>query len=129
MVKKLMKETSPAEALEQVGTVMPRIIKVLATAPLLQDPIQFSKLDIKDGFCRMVCAVGKEWNFAYGLTNHPESPTELVIPSDLQMGLTLSPCFFLVASYTSFDVEKSYHTNAFGHCWSIHLRETQYQNY
>ena len=78
------KETAPAEALEQVGTVMPRIIEALATAPLSEDPIHFSKLDIKDGFWRMVCAVGEEWNFAYVLPNHPEAPTELVIPSDLQ---------------------------------------------
>ena len=56
------KETAPAEALEQVGTVMTRIINALATAPLSEDPIHFSKLDIKDGFWRMVCAVGEEWN-------------------------------------------------------------------
>ena len=41
------KETAPAEALEQVGTVMPYIIEALVTAPLLEEPIHFSKLDIK----------------------------------------------------------------------------------
>ena len=50
LVNKATKETSPAEALEQMGTVMPCIIEALATAPLLEDPIHFSKLDIKDGF-------------------------------------------------------------------------------
>ena len=49
------KETSPAEALDKVGTVIPHIIKALATSPLYEDPIHFSKLDIKDGFWRMVC--------------------------------------------------------------------------
>ena len=44
------KEKSPAEALEQVGTVNSHIIEALATAPLSEDPIHFSKLDIKDGF-------------------------------------------------------------------------------
>ena len=72
-------------------TVMPRNIEALAIATLSEDPIHFSKLDIKYGFFRMVCAVGKEWNFAYVLPNHPEVPTDLVIPSDLQMGWTLSP--------------------------------------
>ena len=76
---------------DQLGTVMPRIIEALATAPLSQEPIHFSKLDIKDGFWRMVCAVGEEWNFAYVLPNHPEAPTELVIPSALKMGWTLYP--------------------------------------
>ena len=60
LVNKATKKTSPAEALEQVGTVMPRIIKALATDPLSEDSIQFSKLNIKDGFWRMVCAVGEE---------------------------------------------------------------------
>ena len=41
-----MKETAPAEALDQVGTVMPRIIEALVTSPLSEDPIHFSKLDI-----------------------------------------------------------------------------------
>ena len=53
------KETAPSETLEQVGTVMPRIIEALATAPLSEYPIHFSKLDIKDGFWRTVCAVGE----------------------------------------------------------------------
>ena len=82
-VNKATKETAPAEALEQVGTVMPRIIEALATAMISEDPIHFSKLDIKDEFCRMVCEVGEECNFAYVLPNHPEEPTELVIPSAL----------------------------------------------
>ena len=91
------KVTSPAEALEQVGTVMPRIIKALLTAPLSEDPIHFSELDIKDRFWRMVFAVEEEWNFAYVLPNHMEAPNELLILSALQMGWTLSHWFFHVA--------------------------------
>ena len=65
------KETSPDESLDQVGTVMPRSIEAFVTAPLSEDLIHFSKLGIKDGFWRMVCAVREEWNFAYVLPNHP----------------------------------------------------------
>ena len=108
LVNKTTKETAPAEALEQVGTVMPRIIKALATAPLSEYPIHFSKLDIKDGFCRMVCAVGEECNLSYVLPKYPEAPTELVILSALQMGWTFSPCFFHVASETARDVAESF---------------------
>ena len=57
-VNKATKEEAPAEALEQVGMVMPHIIESLVTAPLSEDPIHFSKLDIKYGSWRMVCAVG-----------------------------------------------------------------------
>ena len=102
------KETSPAEALEQVGTVITHIIKALATAPLSEDPIHFSKLDVKDGFWIMVYAIGEGWNFAYVLTNHTEAPTELVILPALQMGWSLYPCFFRVASEIARDAVESY---------------------
>ena len=83
--KEETKETAPFEALDQVGTVMPHIIKELATSPLSEDPIHLSKLDIKDEFWRMMCVVGEQWNFTYVLQNHPEAPTELVILSALPM--------------------------------------------
>ena len=107
-VNEATKETAPAEALEQLGMVMPRIIKALATAPVSEDPIHFVKLDIKDGFWRIVFEVGEEWNLAYVLPNRPEAPTELVIPSALQIGWTLSPYLFHVASETACDVAESY---------------------
>ena len=91
MVKKSLKETSPAEEFDQVGTVMPHIIEALATDPLSEDPIRLIKLDIKDGSWRMVCAFEKEWNFTYVLSNYLEAPTEMVIPFALQMVWTLSP--------------------------------------
>ena len=59
LVNEATKETAPAEALDQVVTVMPCIIEVLATAPLSEESIHFSKLDIKDGFWILVCAVGE----------------------------------------------------------------------
>ena len=51
--------------------------------------------------------IGEEWNFDYVLPNYPEAPTELVMPSALQLGWTLSPCLFNVASYTARDVAES----------------------
>ena len=87
---------------------MPCIIKALVTALLSEDPIYFNKLDIKDGFWIMVCEFWEEWNFTYVLKNNTEAPTKLVIPSNLQMGWTLSPCFFHVASETTRDVAESY---------------------
>ena len=49
LVNKATKEAAPDEALDQVGMVMPNIIKALVTAPLSEDPIHFSTLDIKHG--------------------------------------------------------------------------------
>ena len=49
-LNKATKSKAPAEALETVGMVMPRIIEALVTSPLSEDPIHFSKMDIKYGF-------------------------------------------------------------------------------
>lgn len=74
-------------------------------APDAQGPILFSKLDIKDGYWRMVVPEDEEWNFAYVLPKqHPDEPTQLVIPSSLQMGWTDSPAYFCAASETARDV-------------------------
>jgi hypothetical protein len=67
--------------------------------------ILFSKLDIKDGYWRMVVLKDDKWHFAYVLP--PASPDDdiyLVIPSSLQMGWTDSPVFFCAASKTARDV-------------------------
>ena len=55
---------APHGAINQIGTVLPRIIEAMAAAPEEHGHIMFSKLDIKDGFWRMTCAEGEEWNFA-----------------------------------------------------------------
>ena len=59
-VNEATKKTSPNEALEKVGMIMPRIIKALVTVLLSEDPIHFSKLNIKGDLWRMVCAVEDE---------------------------------------------------------------------
>ena len=104
LVNKDMKGAEPAEVLDQVGMIMPCIINALVTSLPSEEPIHFSKLDIKDGSWRMVCAVGEEWNFSYVLPNHQESPTELVISSALQMVWILPPCLYHVASETARDI-------------------------
>ena len=107
-------EGAPMEAMAQIGTVLPRLIDAIALAPAEGGDIMFSKLDIKDGFWRMVCALGEEWNFAYVLPNHPGKPVEIVVPSALQMGWTYSPPFFCAASETARDVAQSYAAEPLG---------------
>jgi hypothetical protein len=59
----------------------------VATAPDAgRGPILFSKLDIKDGYWRMVVPAKDEWHFACVLPKaSPDEPTRLVIPFSLQM--------------------------------------------
>jgi hypothetical protein len=67
-----------------------------------------AKWDIKDGFWRMECAVGEEWNFAYVLPQDEGMPTTLVIPTSLQMGWVESPPYFCAATKTSQDIATEY---------------------
>ena len=105
---------APEQAIDQIGTVLPRIIEAMAMAPEDHGDIWWSKLDIKDGFWRMTCEEGEEWNFAYVLPNHPGEPVEIVVPSALQMGWAESPPFFCAASETARDVAMSYTSEAVG---------------
>jgi hypothetical protein len=52
------------------------------------------KIDLSDGFWRMIVQAGQEHNFVYELPPHPEHPGKwFVIPSAQQMGWTNSPAF------------------------------------
>ena len=64
------------------------------------------KVDLTDGFWRVMAKEGEEWNFAYVLPNHPGKPVEIVVPAALQMGWALSPPFFCAASETARDVSE-----------------------
>ena len=67
-----------------------------------------AKWDIKDGFWRLDCNEGDEWNFAYVLPTPQGTPTMLVIPTSLQMGWIESPPYFCTASETARDVAEQY---------------------
>ena len=107
-VNEATKKCAPEESMDQIGSVLPRIIEAFANAPLEWGDIVQTKLDITDGFWRVMCKIGQEYNFAYVLPNHPGEPVEIVIPAALQMGWCLSPPFFCAASETARDVAASY---------------------
>ena len=98
---------APAGAIDQMGHALSRIIHAFAEAE--EDAkIFMAKYDIKDGFWRLDCAEGEEWNFAYVLPQHDGEPTRLVVPTSLQMGWVESPAFFCAASETGRDVAQQY---------------------
>ena len=67
-----------------------------------------AKWDIKDGFWRLDCEEGEEWNFAYVLPQPEGAPVKLVVPTSLQMGWIESPPYFCAASETARDVADDY---------------------
>ena len=58
-----MKKTAPADAIDQIGKSLSQIIHAFAETND-NEKIFMAKWDIKDGFWRMDCADGEEWNFA-----------------------------------------------------------------
>ena len=104
---------APAGAIDQLGHSLQRIIHAFAEAG--EDEVVFmAKYDIKDGFWRMQCQEGEEWNFAYVLPQHEGEPVRLVVPASLQMGWVESPAFFCTGSETARDVAVDYVETAVG---------------
>jgi hypothetical protein len=101
-------KTAPQGAIDQMGHVLSRIIHAFAEAGD-DSKIFLAKWDIKDGFWRLDCEAGQEWNFCYVLpTINPSDPVELVVPTSLQMGWIESPPYFCAASETGRDVATQY---------------------
>jgi hypothetical protein len=65
--------------------------------------VLFSKIDLSDGFWRMVVEEGQQWNFAYVMPDPPGSPVRIVVPSQLQMGWAESPAYFCAVTETGRD--------------------------
>jgi len=67
-----------------------------------------AKWDINDGFWRMDCEQGEEYNFTYVLPQEEGMPITLVIPTSLQMGWVESPPYFCAATETARDIASDY---------------------
>ena len=101
------KKMAPKGAIDQIGEALSCIIHAFAEADK-NAMIFMAKWDIKEGFWRMDCAEGEEWNFAYVLPQADGKPKKLVVPTLLQMGWVESPPYFCAATETSRDVAMDY---------------------
>ena len=102
------KDLALQHSMYELGNVIPQIIWNMAKAPDRGVPILFSKIDLKDGYWRMVVNEADTWNFAYVLSPlKPGDDIELVIPDALQMGWSESPPFFCAATETARDIAQS----------------------
>jgi hypothetical protein len=122
-------KTAPKAAIDQIGHVLPRIIHAFASVKEDEAKIFMAKWDIKDGFWRLDCEVGEEWNFCYVLpSSFGSDDIVLVVPTSLQMGWIESPPYFCAASETARDVAALYaerpldgqHSHAFLHHTQTH---------
>ena len=98
---------APRGAINQLGHSLKRIIHAFAEAD--DDAvILMAKWDIQDGFWRLNCREGEEWNFCYVWPQAPGEPRRLVVPNSLQMGWVESAPYFCAASETARDVAVEY---------------------
>jgi hypothetical protein len=66
--------------------------------------VMLSKIDLSDGFWRMLVEDNAKGNFAYIMPDPPGSPVRLVVPLALQMGWAESPAYFCAAAKTGGDI-------------------------
>ncbi len=100
-------KTAPQGACDQIGHALKRLIHAFAEAGD-DEKVFMAKWDIKDGFWRLDCQAGEEWNFAYVLPQEEGMPVKLVVPTSLQMGWIESPPYFCTASETARDIAVDY---------------------
>ena len=99
---------STQEAMDELGKALQRILARMADARKTDRTLWFTKLDIKDGFWRMIVSDNDAWNFCYVIPNDDPNATiddtSIVVPNSLQMGWCESPPFFCAATETARDV-------------------------
>jgi hypothetical protein len=94
---------APEAPVKELGNVLKCFLAFIQEVPA-EEHIYFSKVDLANGYWRMIVEERSRWNFAYVLPGLPGAPTRLVIPSALQMGWNESPAYFCAATETARDV-------------------------
>jgi hypothetical protein len=93
---------APRRLVREIGKVLPRIFEFMASTPEGQD-ILLSKVDLSDGFWRIIIEESARWNFCYVMPDPPGASICIVVPSALQMGWMESPQYFCTATETGRD--------------------------
>jgi len=106
-VNNTTQKLAPQGAIGQLGHSLKRIIHAFAEAAD-EAVILMAKWDIQDGFWRLNCREGEEWNFCYVWPQKVGEPTRLIVPNSLQMGWVESAPYFCAASETARDVAVDY---------------------
>jgi hypothetical protein len=92
----------PRRPVREIGKVLPRVFKFMASRPEGQT-ILLSKVDLSDGFWRILVKEAAQWNFCYVMPDPPGAPVRIVVPSALQTGWMESPQYFCTATKTGWD--------------------------
>ncbi len=96
-VNNTMALQAPKEAVHEIGKVLPQLLTYMRDTPAGLH-ILMSKLDIRDGFWRLIVWNTDCFNFAYVLPQRGGAPCKIVVPSAVQMGWVESPSLFCVVT-------------------------------
>jgi hypothetical protein len=102
-VNETTKKLAPTEPVHAIGKVLPRLFHFMASTPADQE-IRLSKVDLSDGFWRLLVEPSQKWNFCYVMPDPPGARVRIVVPSALQMGWAESPGYFCAATETGRDI-------------------------
>jgi hypothetical protein len=94
---------SPQAPVKLIGKVLTELFEFMAQAPTGSD-VLLGKVDLSDGFWRMIVKPEHRWNFCYVLPQAAGCPMRIVVPHALQMGWQESPAYFCTATETGRDV-------------------------
>jgi hypothetical protein len=98
----------PEIPVRALGTVLPKLFLLMAATPADQ-VIHFSKIDLSDGFWRLITRQEDAYNFCYVMPSlSTGDPVLIVVPSALQMGWKQSPAAFCAATETGRDIIQGY---------------------
>jgi hypothetical protein len=94
---------APQGPVQSLGQVLPRLFHFMASTPEDQE-IRLAKVDLSDGFWRLIVNPEQKYNFCYVMPDPPGSRVRIVVPSALQMGWAESPAHFCAATETGRDI-------------------------
>jgi hypothetical protein len=94
---------APEGPVKEIGNVFRRVLALLDAAAL-DEVVMLAKIDLSDGFWRMIVQEDQQCNFAYVMPDPPGSPIRIVVPAALQMGWAESPAYFCAATETARDI-------------------------
>ncbi len=98
---------APSVPVKEIGKVLPWLLQYMRDTPRGLH-ILFSKLDISNGFWRLVVHRDDCYNFAYVLPQESRQPTRLVIPAAVQMGWVESPGLFCTVTELARDLTQHF---------------------
>jgi hypothetical protein len=102
--------TAPSVPVKEIGKVLPRLLNYMRDTPEGLY-ILFSKLNISDGFWRLIVKEADSYNFAYVLPQDAGEPCRIVVPAAVQMGWVESPSNFCTVTESARDLTQHFVDN------------------